>query len=156
MPTTRPSSEASYAPQMGQAARQVASLLTRLAAWSPDQGDLCAVGVVGSFARGMGRPDSDLDLVLLTSLPERYLSERSWLSTFGEWLSAEEEDWGEITCLRVFYRTGLEVEFGVGRPAWASLPPDEGTRHVVVGGLLPIYDPLGLLQRLQTGCSLLP
>lgn len=141
---------------MEQTAQHVSSLLSRLAAWAPDRRDLLAVGVVGSFARGMGRPDSDLDLILLTSIPEHYLSERSWLATFGECLSTEEEDWGEITSLRVSYRTGLEVEFGVGRPAWASLPPDEGTRQVVSGGLLPIYDPLGLLRRLEAGCRRLP
>jgi predicted nucleotidyltransferase len=141
---------------MEQVALHVSALLTRLAAWAPERRDLLAVAVLGSYARNMGRPDSDLDLILLTTHPQRYLRQRSWLSTFGECLSTQEEDWGEITSLRVHYRAGLEVEFGVGRPAWAGLPPDEGTRRVVQDGLRPLYDPAGLLQRLQSHCSRFP
>jgi len=36
--------------------------------------------VAGSWARGNPRPDSDLDLIVLVSDPERYGTDAAWLA----------------------------------------------------------------------------
>jgi len=47
--------------------------LGRLRLWAGEKDDVRALIVVGSFARGDARPDSDLDVVLLASHASRYL-----------------------------------------------------------------------------------
>jgi predicted nucleotidyltransferase len=130
-------------------ARHVSSLLTHLATWAPTRADLLAVGVVGSYARGTPHADSDLDLILLTASPDRFLHQRSWIRTFGSYRSITVEDWGDVTALRVVFRSGLEVEFGIARRSWARVPPDAGTGQVVRDGLLVLHDPSRWLGRLQ-------
>jgi aminoglycoside 6-adenylyltransferase len=58
-----------------------------------------------------------------------------------------------VTSLRVYYTEGLEVEFGMTTLAWAAVPVDPGTRHVVAHGMRILWDREGLLARLQEAGS---
>lgn len=121
-------------------------LLTDINTWLADQTSIVAVLLVGSQARGEARPDSDVDLVLLCQNPALYIHDEAWLHDFGTVESIATEDWGVVKSKRVFYETGLEVEFGIAPPLWAAVDPiDAGTRDVVLGGAKIIYDPQGLL-----------
>jgi predicted nucleotidyltransferase len=126
----------------------IESLLRDVRAWASSESLVEAVALVGSHARGDARPDSDVDLVLLSSEPEALLREREWLTRFGVVESVVSEDWGRVTSLRVFYANGVEVEFGVAGPDWAA-DPDEGTRRVVEDGFAVVWDPRGLLAPLR-------
>jgi hypothetical protein len=113
------------------------------------------VAVIGSHARGTARPDSDLDIVLLTTDPARYLSAVEWAGRFGPIRSTRREDWGAIQSLRVFYEGGREVEFGVGSPAWAGVEPvDPGTRRAAAGGLPILFERDGVLTALLDALAL--
>jgi hypothetical protein len=47
------------------------------------------------------------------------------------------------------------VEIGIGTPAWAERTPvDAGTRRVASDGLVPLYDPDGLITALAAGVSI--
>lgn len=117
--------------------------------WAARQGGLEAVALVGSWARDAARDDSDVDLVMITGDPGVYLADERWLTTFGEVDQAEHEDWGLVQSKRVFYKNGLEVEFGVTTPEWAQTEPlDPGTEQVVKDGMKVLYDRSGLLQAL--------
>ena len=122
--------------------------LTEVGEWAKKQPDITGVLLVGSHARGQARQDSDVDLVILSQVPRHYLEEVSFVEQFGHPLRLEEEDWGALTSLRVWYEEGLEVEFGLTRPEWAALPPDPGTREVVADGALILFDREGKLDRL--------
>ncbi len=122
--------------------------LMNLRAWAELQEDIAGVLLVGSQARGQAREDSDVDVVLLAQAPTRYLEERSYLNRFGSVTRVEEEDWGRVTSLRVWYAEGLEVEFSWTDPDWAALPPDPGTREVVSDGARIVFDRNGLLTAL--------
>ena len=122
--------------------------LSRVKDWAPRQTDLCGVLLVGSYARGAARRDSDVDLMLLTSAPERYLDSTSFAEHFGAVNKWEKEDWGRVTSLRVWYQNGLEVEYGIARPDWASLPVDPGTQQVLSNGMQIIFDPESILSKL--------
>lgn len=124
------------------------TFLSALAEWARES-EMLAVAVVGSYASGAARADSDLDLVLLVANPERFFASADWIERFGEICSFRDEDWGRLRSRRVYYAGGLEVEFGFSDAAWASHDPvDPGTRTVVAGGLLCVYDPQSILRRL--------
>jgi hypothetical protein len=85
--------------------------------------------------------------VLLTTKPRGLLTELAWTTGFGAVEQTELEDWGRVTSVRVWYRSGLEVEFSVTAPEWAT-QPDEGTHRVVDDGLRVLWDPHGALASL--------
>jgi predicted nucleotidyltransferase len=122
--------------------------LTELREWARTQADITGVLLVGSHARGQAREDSDVDVVILAQTPERYLEDTSFAQRFGRVTRLEEEDWGRVTSLRVRYESGLEVEFSLTDPGWASLPPDPGTQGVVSDGAQILLDREGELARL--------
>jgi predicted nucleotidyltransferase len=99
-----------------------------------------ALLVVGSVARGDARPDSDVDVVLLATEPERYLGRIDWVRTFGATRHTEIEDYGRLVSIRAVYRSGLEVEFGIAAPDWAEAPFDPGTEEVARGGIVVLLD----------------
>ena len=81
--------------------------------WAALRDDVLGLAVVGSYARGAAQPDSDIDFVLVSADPALYLNDTEWVSAFGEVASLSFEDWGKVQSVRVFYRNGPEVEFGI-------------------------------------------
>lgn len=133
-------------------------VLAGVQAWAVQQTDVTAVGLAGSWARGVPSMDSDVDLVVLCTDPGRFERTTNWVS------EALAEDapvirtrhWGELLERRVLTQTGLEVEFGFAPPSWAATKPvDAGTARVVGDGFRVLYDPGGILHALvgtrQTG-----
>ena len=81
--------------------------------WASAQGDVQAVALVGSYARGEAKDNSDIDLVLLTDEPQKYLEELKWLEGFGSVEKHQTEDYGKLISIRVWYQNGVEVEYGI-------------------------------------------
>jgi RimJ/RimL family protein N-acetyltransferase len=128
---------------------QVTALLAHVAEWAGSRSDIVAVAVVGSQARGAARTDSDLDLVLLTRVPERYTREESWAQEIGGAQVRGSAHRGVLFEQRVRTASGLELDLGIGPPRWASTQPVEcGTARVAREGLRIVYDPEGILARL--------
>jgi protein-S-isoprenylcysteine O-methyltransferase Ste14/predicted nucleotidyltransferase len=114
--------------------------------WAARRRDIRALLLVGSHARGDARPDSDIDFVLLCHDPASCLRRTNWIAAFGDVARFAVEDWGKVRSLRVFYRDGTEVEFGIAGLEWAALPPDPGTREVLREGGSILLDRDGLLE----------
>ncbi len=129
------------------------NLINLVIDWAKSEEGVLGVALVGSHARGEARQDSDIDLVIISSDPYRYIDDSSWISSFGEIKSCKTEDWGILTSLRVFFRDGLEVEFGFSSLEWVAIPPDSGTAEVVADGMKILFDSKGLLTRLQEEVS---
>ena len=127
----------------------VKAFLDKFSGWASLRPDIEGVGLVGSYARDVAHEESDVDLIILTKHSERYLSDPSWASAFGEVGERKVESWGRVKSLRVFYKDGLEVEYSFALPDWADIPVDTGTHRVVRGGMKILFDPRGLLTRLQ-------
>ena len=139
---------------MGVGREGVEDVLTRVVRWAETRSDIRAVALVGSYARHAERTDSDIDLAILTFSPDRYTRDEDWVIELGLGNLVQTEDWGAIKERRLRLPDGLEIEVGIGEPTWASVDPlDPGTRDVVNNGMRPLYDPDGLLQRLQLACS---
>ncbi len=127
----------------------VLSFLNEFTDWARRQTDIEAVALVGSHARGQSTNDSDIDLVVVTRDVDRYLSDPSWVSEFGQFLDCREESYGKVTSLRVFYIDGPEVEFGFASIDWTAQPIDEGTLRVLRGGIKILYDPRNLIDEMM-------
>jgi uncharacterized protein len=124
--------------------------------WARAQPTFEAVAVVGSHARGTARADSDIDLVLLTTDPEVFRRDATWLDAI-DWSAVgarpsrwQDEDYGLLWSRRVWLEQNQsEIEFGFAPPSWANVDPiDLGTRRVVSDGCRVLHDPKGLLIRL--------
>jgi len=136
---------------LGARTLEVDYLVRTIAGWAAKREDVVGVALVGSWARGTPRLDSDVDVVVLTADKSRYVIADDWMkSLFG----AEAEivrtaEWGPLTERRVRLPSGLEVEFGFAPPTWAATDPvDRGTARVVRGGCRPLVDPRSVLRRL--------
>ena len=88
-------------------------------------------------------------MIILTTQPENYINDSSWSVLFGEVTECKVEDWGRCKSLRVFYKDNLEVEYSFALPEWADIPVDPGTHRVVSNGMKILFDPKGLLAKLQ-------
>ena len=115
--------------------------------WASDQADVQAIALVGSYARGAARDDSDIDLVILTDQPQKYLDELKWTERFGSVEKHQTEDYGKLISIRVWYQNGPEVEYGITTPDWAATPLDAGTREVILGGMIVLFERGILLSR---------
>ncbi|MBQ3879940.1 MAG: nucleotidyltransferase domain-containing protein [Oscillospiraceae bacterium] len=112
-------------------------------AWAEETPDIRALVLVGSWARGENRPDSDIDLMVLTEKQMDYVRNHGFARRFGEVKSAENEDWSACQSVRVYYADGTEVEFGFVRPSWLAIPLDPGTAGVLRDGYRFLVDKEG-------------
>ena len=125
------------------------ALLGRVPAWASGRADLLAVALVGSWARGAAREDSDVDLVLLTDDVAAYTDRDDWVPGLGGLGVAATRTWGALTERRLVLPGGLEADVGIVPPSWARTDPvDPGTARVVRDGLEVLHDPAGQLARL--------
>jgi hypothetical protein len=134
--------------------REVVALFADAAGWAQARTDVRAVGVVGSWARGAERMDSDVDLVVVVDDVCPYVSREDWVAGLGGGAVIRTRQWGELcTERRVRRDSGLEIEVDFVPCAWAATGPvDHGTRTVIAAGLRVIYDPDGILGDLWSAC----
>jgi len=133
-------------------AAEMADVVRRVTRWAKARADVVGLLLVGSCARRAARPDSDVDLVLLTTDEDRYADNR-WTRDVGVGELTRVRSWGAVTERRFVTASGLEVEINVGSPDWARLDPvDPGTRGVVSDGARPLHDPTGALAALIAAC----
>jgi uncharacterized protein len=134
---------------------KVEFILAEVARWARCRTEIAAIALVGSWARGMARVDSDVDLMLLSANPSWFRDNPTWLdeinwSIFGTKVNSwEDKDYGAIWSRHVLLDDGSKIEFSFGLHSWASIDPiDPGTFRVVNDGCQIIYDPEQLLARL--------
>jgi predicted nucleotidyltransferase len=128
-------------------ADDIRAFLDAFVAWASNQADVQAIALVGSYARGAARDDSDIDLVILTDQPQKYLDDLKWTERFGSAENHQTEDYGKLISIRAWYQNGLEVEYGITTPDWAAVPLDAGTREVILGGMIVLFERGILLSR---------
>lgn len=124
-------------------------MIKRVTDWAAGRPDVFGLLLVGSYARGAARPDSDVDLVLLSPDPAAH----TWIDELALGTEIRTQAWGIITERRFATPSGLEVEIGIGPPQWANTNPvDPGTHRVITDGSRILHDPTGSLARLRTAC----
>ncbi|MGJ5752069.1 nucleotidyltransferase domain-containing protein [Streptomyces puniciscabiei] len=97
---------------------EINEVIDRITRWARGRDDIVGLLLAGSCARNAARPDSDIDIVLLTTDGSRYLLEDAWTVEPGLGEVIRTQSWGPITERRCSTASGLEVELGIGSPAW--------------------------------------
>lgn len=129
--------------------RRTEQWLSGFVAWSSSQLDIHGVALVGSHAANCASEDSDIDLVVLTAQPARYIRDTEWVRRFGEVHRQQVEEYGKVTSLRVWYSNGPEVEFGFADKYWTARPLDEGTHRVISSGMRVLFERGSILSELK-------
>lgn len=119
---------------------QVIDFIEDFMRWAKRRRDIRAVALTGSYARLQANPTSDVDLVIIVNHPQKYLTQTEWLSNFGAVITKQVEDYGKLTSLRVWYESGLEIEYGFTTREWAAEPLDSGTKRVIADGLRVLFE----------------
>jgi uncharacterized protein len=139
---------------------EVEALVRVVADWATGREDIRALALVGSWARGEPRPDSDIDLLLVTDQADAYRQSRSWLESIdfgriGHRVQSEAEAvYGVAWSSHVHLSPAADVEMTFVPRAWAAIDPiDGGTRRVVCDGLRIIFDRDGILARLAAAAN---
>lgn len=99
-----------------------------------------SVIIVGSYARGTNNENSDIDIVIITPNKSEMVRNQDFVQNFGEVYMKQTEYYGACTSIRVRYKDGKEVEFGIVDPLWISIPLDAGTYRVLSDGYKIIID----------------
>ena len=118
--------------------------------WSSKRKDIRAVALVGSYAREAATESSDVDLVILAEKPQEYLSNTEWTRIFGVVIIKKIEEYGRLSSLRVWYESGLEIEYGFTNREWIAEPLDPGTKRVIRDGMRVLFEKEVLLSPYET------
>jgi uncharacterized protein len=121
----------------------VETILRDAAVWTGSRLDVVGLVLVGSYARGRARMDSDVDLVLIVEDPHVLLDDTHWTQRFEAVESEERRDYGLVQSVFAKYASGIEVEWGITDRRWLAIPVDPDTARVVADGARVLYDPHG-------------
>jgi hypothetical protein len=133
--------------------RGIEFILHVVLAWATAQPKIRAVALVGSHARGTARPDSDIDLMLLTTDPHGFRADTTWVVQI-DWHAVgtrpqkwQDEEYGAAWSRRVWLADcRWPVELTFASLIWANADPlDAGTQRVISDGCRILHDPDALL-----------
>ena len=131
------------------------AIVSAATGWAIERDDICAMALVGSWARGNPRRDSDIDLLLLSDRALEYRRCRKWLTEIdfggaGYLLqSSQSAIYGAVWSRHINLLPAAEVELTFAECSWARTDPvDGGTRGVVQNGFRIIFDKAGILAKL--------
>ena len=129
---------------------KIANFLKKVVEWAEKNPDIEGIALVGSYARNQAKNDSDIDLVILTHHQNDYVSNHDWLNQFGHCESIRLENYGAVTSWHVHYKNFHEVEFSIALPSWTDVPVEQGTKEVILQGIIILYDPKELFKKIIT------
>ena len=116
--------------------------------WAKKEELIESIIVVGSYARGTYKVTSDIDLIIITSDKEKMLKNQTFVDLFGEIKKSQIEYYGACTSIRVWYKDGKEVEFGIVSTSWIEKPLDKGTIKVLSDGFKVVIDKKGYFKNI--------
>ena len=127
----------------------IQGFLDRITNWASNNEDIRTVILVGSFARGEAKDDSDVDFVIIAENPDSFLKDDSFAYQFGNPSRIDCENWGKVQSLRVWYENSLEVEFSFTTKNWLTFPLDIDSCQVLSDGYLVLVDKDMLAKKIQ-------
>ena len=114
--------------------------ISRIKEWAANESLVESIILVGSYVRGTQKSDSDIDVVIVTNNKQRYIQNPEIFNFYGEIEKINIEFYGECASIRVWYKNGLEVEYGMVTQTWVGIPLDVGTLRVLSDGYKILID----------------
>lgn len=108
--------------------------------WGQQDDEIDSIIVVGSYARGTQKPESDLDLVVITSNKAKLFQNNQFVNQFGKAIKVQTEFYGAVTSIRATYEDASEIEFSIADATWLEKPLNPGTKQVLRGGFKVLVD----------------
>jgi|SRR5579872_4443726 len=124
---------------------EISDFLNKFAIWCCMHADIVGCYLVGSWTTGLHKATSDIDLVVITTSPAKYIKDDKWIYDFGKVSKVSVEDWGNLKSKRVFYKNDMEVEFGFTNLDWIELGQSE-SKKVLSHGYKILNDKRGYLK----------
>ena len=118
--------------------------------WATKRKDIRAAALMGSYAREELDKDSDVDLVIITETPQKYMTDTEWIRVFGKVITKNVEEYEKITSLRIWYESGLEIEFGFTNREWIQTMTREELKQIKADGLRVLFEKEKLLSPHET------
>lgn len=118
--------------------------------WATKRKDIRAAALVGSYAREELDKDSDVDLVIITETPQKYMTDTEWIRVFGKPITRKVEKYEKITSLRIWYENGLEIEFGFTNREWIQTLTQDELTQIKADGLRVLFEKEKLLSPHET------
>ena len=124
--------------------------------WASSHAAIMAAALVGSWARGEARPDSDVDFIFLTKDPSQFRANTTWMldalggQFAGEPMDWRDEDYGVVWSRHLMFGDKVRIEFSFAHLDWAQADPiDPGTCKVVQNGFNVLVDKGGYFELLE-------
>lgn len=118
--------------------------------WATKRKDIRATALVGSYAREELEKDSDVDLVIITETPQKYISNTEWTRVFGKPITKKVEEYSKLTSLRIWYENGLEIEYGFATRDWTTTLKKDDLKRIKEDGLRVLFEKEVLLSPYET------
>lgn len=118
--------------------------------WATKRKDIRATALVGSYAREELEKDSDVDLVIITETPQKYITNTEWARVFGKPITKKVEEYGKLTSLRIWYENGLEIEYGFTTRDWIQSLSEDEMELITEDGLRVLFEKEKLLSPYET------
>jgi len=118
--------------------------------WATKRKDIRATALVGSYAREELEKDSDEDLVIITETPQRYITNTEWTRVFGKPITKKIEKYDSLTSLRIWYESGLEIEYGFATREWIQNVSKDDLKQITNDGLRVLFEKERLLSPHET------
>lgn len=133
--------EASYDPLHDYSPEQLCKeKIKAVKKWLGKQTDIKAALLIGSYARGEERIDSDVDFIFVVDDVEYWTTNTNWVKSFGQMLSINIEEFEEVKALRVYYQDTNELEFGFVNEEWLQKPYVDATKEALDSGMKVLLD----------------
>jgi len=150
----------------------IKATLKQVTNWAEKCSEILALALVGSYARGEAKQDSDIDLMVIASDTKIFRDNYHWMHHIDwESINFQIKNWtdaqyGVVWSRHIYlnnylsnsrndFTNKLKVELSFGLPTWASVNPvDFGTYNVVSRGCKILYDPQGILTNLMSKIDL--
>lgn len=108
--------------------------------WLQKQSKIKAAILIGSYARGEERNDSDVDFIFVVDDVNEWITNVNWVKSFGQLLSINVEQFEQVNALRVYYQDSNELEFGFVTDEWLEKPYVETTKEALDSGMKILLD----------------
>jgi len=118
--------------------------------WATKRKDIRAAALVGSYAREELDKDTDVDLVIITDTPQKYITDTKWTRVFGKPITKKVEEYEKLTSLRIWYENGLEIEYGFTTREWTKTLKGNELKQIKEDGLRVLFEKEVLLSPYET------